>query len=1265
MKRFTKIVSFIIILALVFSAINIVTINPVAADSGNNGFVKIAAGGDFSLALKADGSLWAWGDDEYGSLGDGNKQKCTVPEKIMDRGVKAIAAGNRHALALKTDGSVWAWGYGYSGEVGDGTSGYNNHYYTPTKIIAGGVVSIAVGLEHSLAIKTDGSLWAWGWNLYGQLGDGTKINRLVPTKIISSGVVAVSAGERNTIAMKIDGSVWGWGDNTYGQLGDGTTNQSLAPKQIIANGVTTIDSGFSFCTAIKTDGSLWAWGKNDLGQLGDGTTTNRLAPKQIIANGVTNIAAGYSQSFYIKSDGSLWGWGSAYLGDGTSNISTTPKQIIATGVVCVSSGGAHNLLLKTDGSLWSWGSNTYGQLGDGTLTTRLSPVMYTEITKILGQYAVISNESTDDSSSASTGSFSREDASSMTAADSNLSPEAFSKDYVMPLNKNISANMAQFKIQASKQLLSVQYNVGDTKTFWVANFITQSYYSFTATLKSSGTKSNVWVNLSDYNMSTTDANKITAEFDSNIYTKITNIFGLPSDVDNNGKVNILCYDIQDGFSGSGGYISGYFDPNDLYANNYQNPNSNDMEVFYIDTYPTMGIDSTKDVTQCYGTLAHEFQHMVSYNENVFIENTNEGLPSWLDEGLAEAARQVYTGQVLQPRIDYYNYSADITNGTSLLKWDGTLENYSLSYLFMEYLKEQVGIGDSVFTEVTKSKYNDYRAVAAVIQKYIDPGLTFGQFMTNFRVALFLRNSSGPYGFKGNASYSTIQQKIYTGGKTDLYGGGAVVTATNPITGDILVPKDKGASVNYFVTTYAETGVKNRGFYNTDKAILFFHNTATLNGVNYISGTKITAEGTYHFVNTLDAVNYTDINFTIDKTAPIISGATNTSTYNTSKTITFNEGMAMLNGNAFISGSTINASGNYTLVVTDDAGNTTTTSFSIIDDAALANSVIAQITALPTADNLVYSNKAAVVAARTAYDALTAAEKAIVTNLNALIRLELKMAKLDAALNCTVVNGVLTQYNGSEQALIIPENLAITSIGYQVFLNMTGLNSVSIPYGVLSIGDSAFYGCNIKTLAVPKSVTAIGANTFNSCTNLQGIFIPQSVTSIGTNAFYGCNSLTIYGISGSFAQQYATNNGILFEAISNKSVTFINYDSTIITVQSVPLCEIITPPTLPTRTNYAFCGWYQDSAYLYLWRNTADIVSADASLYAKWRPYGDIDNNGTVSSTDALMILQASSGKRTLNDEDKLVADVDNNSLVTATDALQVLQFASGKRTSFN
>ncbi|MBI5206224.1 MAG: Ig-like domain-containing protein, partial [Candidatus Firestonebacteria bacterium] len=332
-----------------------------------------AGGGDLvssghTIALKTDGTLWAWGGNKYGQLGDGTNTDKDTPEQI-ETGFTAIAAGDSYTAALKTDGTLWAWGKNDYGQLGDGTYTDKN---TP-KQIGTGFIAIAAGFFNAIALKTDGTLWAWGRNDYGQLGDGTYTDKNTP-KQIGTGYSAIAAGSLHTIALKTDGTLWAWGYNSFGGLGDGTNTDKNTPKQI-GTGYSAIAAGGYHTIALKTDGTLWAWGANYDGELGDGTTTSKNTPKQIGA-GYSKIAAGGWYTIAIKTDGALWAWGDneyGELGDGTNTDKNTPKQI-GTGYSVIAANYNHAIALKIDGTLWAWGSNGDGQLGDGTYSNSNTPV---------------------------------------------------------------------------------------------------------------------------------------------------------------------------------------------------------------------------------------------------------------------------------------------------------------------------------------------------------------------------------------------------------------------------------------------------------------------------------------------------------------------------------------------------------------------------------------------------------------------------------------------------------------------------------------------------------------------------------------------------------------------------------------------------------------------------------------------------------------------------------------------------------------------------
>ena len=340
--------------------------------ASREGAARVSLGANHSAAIKSDGSLWTWGRNNVGQLGDGGNMDTSVPIQIME-GTEFIqvSLGYDHSAALSSDGLLWTWGSNQYCQLGDGTT---TNRSTPVQVLSD-VTQVAMGWYHSAAIRSDGSLWMWGNNASGQLGDGTTTNRSTPVKVMDD-VVQISLGQHHSAAITSDGSLWVWGYNGYGQLGDGTYENHLTPMKVLDGvedgAVVQVALGDMHSAAIKADGTLWMWGYNGYGQLGNGTTTESLVPMQVTAlgNGVTQVAMGRAYSAAIKSDGSLWTWGynaSGQLGDGTTTSKTTPVEVTELGVEVsqVALGVEHSAAIKADGSLWMWGWNKYGQLGDG------------------------------------------------------------------------------------------------------------------------------------------------------------------------------------------------------------------------------------------------------------------------------------------------------------------------------------------------------------------------------------------------------------------------------------------------------------------------------------------------------------------------------------------------------------------------------------------------------------------------------------------------------------------------------------------------------------------------------------------------------------------------------------------------------------------------------------------------------------------------------------------------------------------------------------
>ena len=341
-------------------------------------FTKIV-GAYHSLGIKNDGSLWAWGNNYYGQLGDGTTTDRLIPTQIgIATNWVNIETHGYHSLGIKNDGTIWAWGFNSSGQLGNGTT---TNLLTPTQIgTATNWVSISGGYNNNFCIKSNGTLWAWGDNSTGQLGDGTTVNKSTPTQIgTATNWVSISAGSFHTSGITADGKAWAWGSNSVGQLGNGTTTNRTTPTQIgIATNWVSISTGAFHSSGITADGKAWAWGSNANGILGDGTTTNRTTPTQIgAATNWVSIKAGSVHNVGITADGKAWAWGNnptGQLGDGTTTNRTTPTQIgSATNWASIFAGGYISNGITSDGIAWAWGDNASGKLGDGTINQRNSP----------------------------------------------------------------------------------------------------------------------------------------------------------------------------------------------------------------------------------------------------------------------------------------------------------------------------------------------------------------------------------------------------------------------------------------------------------------------------------------------------------------------------------------------------------------------------------------------------------------------------------------------------------------------------------------------------------------------------------------------------------------------------------------------------------------------------------------------------------------------------------------------------------------------------
>ena len=351
---------------------------------------KITASGfNHTLAIKTDSTLWAWGYNNFGALGDGTFSDKLSPVQIgVSKNWKSISGGYDHSLAIKNDGTLWAWGNNNYGQLGDST-----HTMSNVPIQVGSENNwkfISAGISYSFAIKNDGTLWAWGDNFYYQLGDGTRTTRKTPEQIgTDANWQQISSLGSFAIALKTNGTIWGWGNNNYGQIGigDSTLPYILAPVQVgTDNDWKTIATGGNFCLALKKDSTMWGWGDNEYGQASGVEPSGYayvLVPTEIDSNSRWKfIATGSLSSFAIKADGTFWAWGNDdenQLGIGPIippfyRIYSITNVSMDTNWEYVSSRDQSSTAIKGDSTLWVWGDNSLGEYGNGNEISTDTPV---------------------------------------------------------------------------------------------------------------------------------------------------------------------------------------------------------------------------------------------------------------------------------------------------------------------------------------------------------------------------------------------------------------------------------------------------------------------------------------------------------------------------------------------------------------------------------------------------------------------------------------------------------------------------------------------------------------------------------------------------------------------------------------------------------------------------------------------------------------------------------------------------------------------------
>jgi alpha-tubulin suppressor-like RCC1 family protein len=384
---------------------------------------KVAGGQNHTIGLKSEGTVWTWGSNSVGQLSIGTADASThsaptqakLNSTTLLSGISGVGAGASHSLAIKSaDGSVYGWGNDASGQLGDNSTATQQLYPVQVKTTATGnpllvgVIDVAGGASHSIALKSDGTVWTWGSNASSQLGDGGTTSRKLAAQVKTAnnsfltGVVAIAAGDNFSVAVKSDGTVWSWGLNASGQLGIGsTTTQKFAAQAKLSSataltGITDVACGASHVAALKSDGSVWTWGSNTNGQLGNGGTAQANNPIQARINSTTFIggayalAGGATHTLVLKSDGSVWSCG--LNSSGQLSINSTVQQlyfvqgsassgVFLSGIVDIGAGGSHSIVTQGNGTVLGCGLNTSGQAGYPTTT--VNPTRATAIANFL------------------------------------------------------------------------------------------------------------------------------------------------------------------------------------------------------------------------------------------------------------------------------------------------------------------------------------------------------------------------------------------------------------------------------------------------------------------------------------------------------------------------------------------------------------------------------------------------------------------------------------------------------------------------------------------------------------------------------------------------------------------------------------------------------------------------------------------------------------------------------------------------------------------
>lgn len=343
-------------------------------------WTKVSAGDRHTLAIRSDGTLWAWGRNNFGQLGDGTFDDRLEPVQIgTDTNWKDIFAGTHHSMAIKLNGRLWAWGGNEAGQLGN-----NSYDAQPSPVAIGNAVwtQISLGDLFSVGLQQNGTLWAWGANFWGQVGVGTDPGNYLTPQQIGTGNdwMLIAAGSHHTLAKKANGSLWGWGSSYINQLFVVENEIQFTPIQItsLAQHDWAALSAGEHCLALKPNGKLYGWGSNLFGELGNPAIPDPADLIYLLSSDTWDmIEASVSNSAGIKSNGTLWLWGDNANGElafGNTAVYNTPTQVGSdSDWKFVTTGSYHGLALKNNNQLWSWGQPQF--IGNGTDSGPGTPVL--------------------------------------------------------------------------------------------------------------------------------------------------------------------------------------------------------------------------------------------------------------------------------------------------------------------------------------------------------------------------------------------------------------------------------------------------------------------------------------------------------------------------------------------------------------------------------------------------------------------------------------------------------------------------------------------------------------------------------------------------------------------------------------------------------------------------------------------------------------------------------------------------------------------------